>query len=455
MPKIAAKHEQQILKPTATIHVGNRLSLIERKVFNALIWHTQRNRNTKISNTLSVDLLMSLIGLERSKNMDVIKEALERLTINPIVWNTLKRDRTTDWGVCTFLAGAELSGGRLRYVLNPLLVEKVEHPTLFAKIQLLVQTQFSSKYSLALYEFLIDDLCRAGNPERHKVQVSLDTVRHVLQFDGIYKHLNNDVLKPCVLEITNHADIMVTYRPIKQSRAMAELLFTIERKAMQLALANLVTIDRSEEGTGVVMQMQDPLVLALVEKGVGKRKARNLANTYDAERIRDNIAHVEREYEAGKVKVLSAYLVRAIEEDYRPKPGPEAMQPDTGTAERNAKDRGNETLADDWNRFRERRVRERFAALAPAEQEAQRAAFANRLKRTNAILHRQFKKDGFASRLVDAQFFSDLRETLLRSPEETSMEAYRAHLARVAEASAAECVLADHGANCARPHVGD
>jgi hypothetical protein len=29
-----------LLKPTATIHVGNKLSLIERKVFNALIWHS-------------------------------------------------------------------------------------------------------------------------------------------------------------------------------------------------------------------------------------------------------------------------------------------------------------------------------------------------------------------------------------------------------------------------------
>jgi plasmid replication initiation protein len=253
--------------------------LIERKVFNALIWHTQRNRNAKTSNTLSVDLLMSLIGLERSKNMDVIKEALERLTTNPIVWNTLKKDRTADWGVCTFLASAELFGGRLRYIINPLLAEKVEHPTLFAKIQLLVQTHFSSKYSLALYEFPIDDLCRAGNPDRHTLQVPLDTVRHVLQFDGIYKHLNNDVLKPCVLEITKHADIAVGYRTIKQGRAVTELLFTIERKVMQLPLTVLVPINVSEENAGVVLQLQDPLVLALVEKGIGKRKARTLVDT--------------------------------------------------------------------------------------------------------------------------------------------------------------------------------
>jgi hypothetical protein len=204
--------------------VGNKRSLIERKVFNAIIWHSQKSRFAKNDNTLSVGLLMSLIGLERSKNMDVIKEALEKLATNPIIWNTLKKDRTAHWGICTFLAGAELSGGKLRYVLNPLLAEKVNHPTLFAKIQLLVQTQFSSKYSLALYEFLLDELGRAGNPETHEVQATLDTVRHVLQFDGAYKHLNSDVLKPCMREINKHSDISIGYRGIRKGRAVAALL---------------------------------------------------------------------------------------------------------------------------------------------------------------------------------------------------------------------------------------
>ena len=87
-------------------------------------------------------------------------------------------------------------------------------------------------------------------------------------------------------------------------------------------------------------------------------------------------------------------------------------------------------------------MRERFAALSPEKQETRRAAFSGRLKRTNAILHRQFKKDEFESWLVAAQFSSELRETLLSSPEETSMEAYRAHLAGAAETSPAEFALA-------------
>ncbi|WP_295426308.1 hypothetical protein [uncultured Thiodictyon sp.] len=70
MMRDLATNTEQLLKPTATIHVGNRLSLIERKVFNAIIWHSQKNRFTKNSNSMSVGLLMSLIGLERREGQE-------------------------------------------------------------------------------------------------------------------------------------------------------------------------------------------------------------------------------------------------------------------------------------------------------------------------------------------------------------------------------------------------
>lgn len=417
---------EQLLKPTATIHVGNKLSLIERKVFNAIIWHSQKHRFAKNADTLSMGLLMSLIGLERSKNIDVIKEALEKLTTNPIIWNTLKKDRTTDWGICTFLAGAEISGGKLRYVLNPLLVEKVNNPTLFAKIQLLVQTQFSSKYSLALYEFLLDELGRAGSPETHEVQVPLDTVRHMLQFDGAYKHLNSDVLKPCVREINQHSDISVGYRGVKKGRAVAALLFSIERTAMQIQMP-FDDLEVLEAGEDSALLPKHALTFFLIEKGVARRKAKALVEAYDEERIRENIAHVEKEYEAGKVKNLSAYLIRAIEEDYRPKKTPEELRREERAAkarerqvERNALDERER----EWSQYRARRVRERFDALSPDEQEEKRQAFIEKLQRSDAFLYRHYKKEGFGSHLVEVQFFAGLRDELLTDPDETSFDAY-------------------------------
>ncbi len=419
-----------LLKPTATIHLGNKLSLIERKVFNAIIWHSQKNRFTKKADTLSTELMMSLIGLERSKNITVVKEALERLTTTPIIWNTLKKDRTADWGICTFLAGAELSGGKLRYVLNPLLVEKVNNPTLFAKIQLLVQTQFSSKYSLALYEFLLDEMGRTGHEQHHEVQVPLDTLRHILQFGGSYKHLNSDVLKPCTREINKHADIRVGYQGIKKGRAVDAILFSIERSSVQISMSfdDLDVGQGKEPGVTDTLFPNDHIAQALIDMGVSKRKALKLADLYDEERILGNITYVEQEYQAGKVKNLTAYLVRAIEEDYRPKKSTEEHRKEkeaTKVREEKWKQKEIETLKHEWHEYRARRVRERFKSFSEEEQKRLRQVFVQELERGGSFLLGRYKREGFDNHLVSMQFFATLSDTLLVDPDENTFEEYQ------------------------------
>ena len=425
----------QLLKPTATIHVGNKLSLIERKVFNAIIWHSQKSRFSQHSDTLSIGLLMPLIGLERSKNIDVIKEALEKLTTTPIVWNTLRKDRTADWGICTFLAGAEISAGTLRYVLSPLLVEKVNNPTLFAKIQLLVQTQFSSKYSLALYEYLLDEIGRAGSPQKHEVEVSLDTLRHILQFDGAYKHLNSDVLKPCIREINKHADITVGYRGVKSGRSVVGILFAVERTAFQFKMP-LDDLQALEETEQTPLLPEDSCVRTLVEHGVTTSKAKELVATYDEARIRENLAYAESEYTTGKVKNLPAFLVRAIEEDYRPKKTLEERRKEEEAARergQQAERQAMEAITSEWNQYRAHRTRERFAALTEEEQASRRKAFIERLQRTDTFLYGHYRRAGFKSNLVETQFFADLRDELLTDPSEISLEAYRERRGQSAE----------------------
>jgi len=79
-----------------------------------------------------------------------------------------------------------------------------------------------------------------------------------------------------------------------------------------------------------------------------------------------------------------------------------------------------------WERYREQRVRERFAELSQEDQETRRVRFVEQIKGTHTLIYKQFKKDGFDSRLVESQFFSDLHEELLTKPDEVSFEAYQA-----------------------------
>ena len=61
-------------------------------------------------------------------------------------------------------------------------------------------------------------------------------------------------------------------------------------------------IESIEAGDETALLPEDLLTLALIEMGVAKRKAKEIVEAYDNERIRENLAYVEKEHEAGKVK---------------------------------------------------------------------------------------------------------------------------------------------------------
>jgi hypothetical protein len=217
------------------------------------------------------------------------------------------------------------------------------------------------------------------------------------------------------------------YQPEKNGRSVVAILFSIERAAVQIPLP-LVDMDIVTSDEGDVLLEKDILILSLVNKGLSRVAAIKLVETYDGDRIRANIAYVEKECGAGKVKNPPAFLLRAIEEDYRPKKTPEELHKEDVAATDSAlheERRKYEALEREWNKYREKRVRERFAALFPAEQDAKRQAFVATLPATNSIVFMQYKKEGFGSRLVETEFFASLRDELLTDQDETSFDAYR------------------------------
>ena len=423
---------EQILKPTATIHVGTKLSLIERKVFNTLIWHSQKHRFGQKADNLSLDLLLHLIGLGKSKNVAVIREALERLTTSPITWNTLNKDRSEEWGVCTFLAGGTISKGKVRYVLNPLLVEKINNPTLFAKIQLLVQTQFNSKYSLALYEFLLDEMGRSKGLQSLELKVPLETIRYVLQFDGAYKYLNSDVLRPCIKEINKHSDINVSFQTIKKGRSVAALKFIVEKTAFQIQMTfddiKVMELEQKDAEASV----KSELTLRLIEKGVSSRKAETLVKNYDAERIVANLELVTKEQKSGKIKNAAAYLVRAIEEDYRPKKNPEEIRKEQEQKALRKAEKAKQhqiALEKEWEEYRDKRLHEAFEAMPDTWKAAQQKKFIEKIEQEakedrGAVIYERYRASKFESAIVMANFLASLRDQLLNRPEEQSFKSY-------------------------------
>jgi hypothetical protein len=423
---LPARARSRLLKPTAAIHIANRFSLVERKVLNALIWHAQRHRFGAEERVVAVEELLELIGFEASKNVTALKEALRRLVSTTIEWNLFGQDQVEEWGVCTFLASARIGRGRLRYRLNPEIVERIRNPTLFAKIQLLVQTRFTSRHSLVLYEFLIDWLSRERECQAVSGEVPLGRVRTLLGFaeddyGGAYKFFNRDVLKPSLAEINTLTDIDVGHTPVRSRRKVVALRLTVARKAsFQLPL----DLPVPGAGSGEVGERRR-LVRLLVEAGLGRRSAQALVARHPAERITGNLAYLEARRATGAaIANPAAYLRRAIEEDFRPRA---TLEPGR--------------LAEEFERFRERRCREAFQAMPEAWREQRRSSFAARLEAEAqggaSMLWQLFQKGGVESPAVAARFMAELGEELLRRPEETSLEVYAAWKALQGQAPAA------------------
>jgi len=408
------------MKPTATIHIGNNLTFIERKLFNLLVWHSQINRLTKKKELLHFDELMGLIGLNKSRNKEVIQGALETLVTSKITWNTLERDRTNNqWGVCTFLAGAEISNGKLRYLINPFLIDKIENPSVYAKIQLLVQAQFRSKYSLILYEFIIDELSRRRE-KKLTVDVNLDDLRKVLQYDGEFKTLNKDVLKPSVKEINAETDIELTLSTRKKGRKVVAIILEIERKdhfQLPLNLPSRGLVDK-------LTDEQEAIKEQLMASEINEQKSIELVLSYSEERILNNINYVNQEVnkKSSKVRNAAAYLIKAIEHNYSPSPSPKKT---VKKAEQDIAAEYKQAMEKEFAEFRDTRVKEIFEEQSEEWKEDRQNKFIKDIKANKyPTLDMLFKRGGMESKIVKETFWSELKEEVFTKPEEKDFDEF-------------------------------
>lgn len=421
-------------KPTGTVQIANKFTLVERKLLNAVIWHSQKHKFRPDERAIPIRDVFYLTGIEKSKNYDVLKGALRSLTSTVVEWNVFGEDRVEEWGVCTFLASGIIRGGKLYYILNPKITEKINYPTLYAKIQLLVQSQVRKRHALVLYEFFLDSLSRM---RKDTVRIIIPTGKAYellsVTKDMGYKFFNRDVIKPSINEVTKHTDISVVYDTNRQGRKVVELIFLVQKKeTFQLYLDfDTERLDQVERLDNARTARGDEVLQTLLEHhGVGERRARNLVETFDEGRIRGNIKYLLEEQKSGKqIQNVAAYLVKAIEEDYRPKKSTKELEEEMEEAEKSqviAAKKKREKLREEWKRFCEQRVKQHFVERPEDWQEERRDLFVEKIEEGGKenILRSSFRKQGFDSPMVQAVFYSGVRDELLTLPEETDFEKY-------------------------------
>lgn len=295
----------EVRKPTATIHIANKFTFIERKLLNSLIHHAQ-NKNNKLDGekkSLNLSQVLEDIGCN-TRNRTVLKKSLRNLVSTIIEWNILKQDKTRSWGVCTFLSSGELNKGAIHYRLNAELVDQVNYPSLFAKMRLEIQSKLTSKYPLIIYEYLIDHLCR--NKKEHIIikDVPLEDVYMICGVSETYlntdnfRYFNRKILTPAVKEINDKTDICVKIDLEKKARKVHAISFSIEKN-------NKITSDSDNTNTH-----------PLIKYGVDEKVTNSLLSRYNKRRIKENLDYALNRQSINKIENIASYIVAAIKNNY-------------------------------------------------------------------------------------------------------------------------------------------
>lgn len=316
--------QYDLVKHTATIHIPNSLSLVERKVSNVLLRNAYSSLLTKQVHEISISELSESIGWEEGNADEKIKSALKQLVNLHVSLNVIGKDNKNSWGVTTLLAQAVIENGKCSYAYSPLMQKLLYNPNIYARLNLSIQTQFKSKHSLALWEFLVEILCSAKVREGVS-KVTLEKFKELLAVTEGYedfKKLNQKVIKPAIEEINLKSDILAEVTHIREGRKVAALLFSVKYKDQAQPFLPLA----DDIGEPVVQEGDDPRKEKLQErlKGVFKvpsRTAKRLLDTYSCEEIENDLLAVTESMKDGKIKNIAAFTIKAIEDHYGEKIG--------------------------------------------------------------------------------------------------------------------------------------
>jgi plasmid replication initiation protein len=262
------KRALTIKKHVDSVHIRGELSLLQRKLANALLYHAYPDLPVKETHEIKVEHLCDLIDYN-SNDWATLQDALNGLMTTTLEWGVLT-DSKSRWGASTLLAGAEIRNGLCHYAYSPFLREKLYSPEVYATINLDIQKKFGSKYGLALYEN-----CVRYRNVGSTGWMALEVFRQLMGCDkqtyyDDFKQLNCLVIKPAVQEVNATSDIEVTPEYKRASRKVSSVRMKIADKRNLPPLKAGKAKRNPAEGSARVAAMID-------EAEARKKAAENLA----------------------------------------------------------------------------------------------------------------------------------------------------------------------------------
>lgn len=296
-----------VKKNVSVIHINAKLSLVQRKLVNALLYNAYDHLLSQDTHSLNVALLSEMIGFD-SRNLAHLKTALTGLVETSIQWDVLEDNGSNSWEVATLLSFARIRDGVCSYRYDKGLAEKLYHPDIYSKINLSVVRDMRSAHALVLYEN-----CYRFIEIGHTAWWDLETFRKLMSIEDVqsyqeFKSLNRSVIKPAVAEVNKLSNIQIELETRQKGRTVTGLRFLLKPNPQ----LSLIGMDEEDEVN------QSKAYQVLVQEGISKTLARSWALEHPEEYILSKIELAKAQAASGKIKSSKAgFLKSAIEQDYR------------------------------------------------------------------------------------------------------------------------------------------
>ncbi|HLB58300.1 MAG TPA: replication initiation protein [Gammaproteobacteria bacterium] len=311
LEKTSAEHE--LKKHAATIHCSNALSLLQRKISNALLYHAYKELLLKEEHEITIKQLCQLITYN-GNNHAAIKDALKGLLSTVIEWNVVS-DTTgaEDWTASSILASVSLKGPNCSYAYSPRMKQLLHSPSMFGKINLFIQSRFKSSYGLALYENCIR---YRGLPFTKWFE--MDVFRKLMGVPSdkyiVFRDFKRRVLDKSIEEVNTYSELVLDPEFVREGRQIVKIRFVLKERPKKTRLGHPLQQEEPDETV-------DPLRSKLMTQfDLSVEQLDKILQDYSREFIAEKVILIEssNSYQMGKVQNCAAYFLSALKNNYQP-----------------------------------------------------------------------------------------------------------------------------------------
>ena len=393
------KKSLELKKHVGFIHSTNKLSLLQRKIANALLYNAYDDLLEKDEYEINIGALCQLIGYD-SNDHKRIKTALVNLLSTVLEWNLVDGDRiNTDgvWNASSIIADASIDGSLCTYSYSNKMKKLLYHPEMYGRINMLVQSQFQSSYGLALYENCIryQDIGQTPWFDLAKFRKLMGVEESKYK---IFRDFKYSVIEKAVNEVNKYSPINVSVQLRKKMRQVVAIQFLIKKVSAGSHTLELLNSDVSLKLSEVLKDTY----------GLSKKHIEEVISTYPDNFIREKIAMIEQSpsFQTGKIKNLAKYLLCALKDDYQPTKTSKSKQHDT-----RGKEEPKKVVPRDEKEYRERQkqIIECFNNQVEAKKIEALKKFEKSLKGTYIDI---YYRDGLENFLIQQQLCLFVKEKM-------------------------------------------